>query len=296
LVLSYRIDAGTPPKNVNAATWPAQNASVVSAGCLHEAGIAVRQVHRGEMDLPFHPADHRQHLAKVRLRVPGIMPQRHEHLSLPLTLRQHVVFDDRQAAGVAMLVAQTLEDPLGCVPRLRRSPSILLQDPLDDARERIQLRTRRRPAPPVARRHRERQHLRHRPRVDPETSRRRSPADPLNLNRVPDRPYSSTSFIPQPFAFTAKSFPPPEFYAGATGQPGYFSEGFCLRRAQRSRAQQWCDAVADLLALQAEYAAWRTALPESLQGSATAEALDAIVDLDLDALAAIVPPRGYGRD
>jgi hypothetical protein len=65
---------------------------------------------------------------------------------------------------------------------------------------------------------------------------------------------------------------------------------------RRSRAQRWCDAVADLLALQAEYAAWRTALPESLQGSVTAEALDAIIDLDLDALAAIVPPRGYGRD
>ena len=29
---------------------------------------------------------------------------------------------------------------------------------------------------------------------------------------------------------------------------------------------------------------------------ATAEALQAIVDLDLDALTAIVPPRGYGRD
>jgi hypothetical protein len=37
-------------------------------------------------------------------------------------------------------------------------------------------------------------------------------------------------------------------------------------------------------------------LPDSLCGSATAEALQAIVDLDLDALIAIVPPRGYGRD
>ena len=32
LVLSYRIEAGTLPKKANAATWPAQNASVVSAG------------------------------------------------------------------------------------------------------------------------------------------------------------------------------------------------------------------------------------------------------------------------
>ena len=42
--------------------------------------------------------------------------------------------------------------------------------------------------------------------------------------------------------------------------------------------------------------AWLEALPDTLQGTATAEALQAIVDLDLDMLAAIEPPRGYGRD
>ena len=55
-------------------------------------------------------------------------------------------------------------------------------------------------------------------------------------------------------------------------------------------------AVAELLALQAEYAAWSDALPDSLRDSATAMALQEIVDLDLEALAAIQPPRGYGRD
>lgn len=39
-----------------------------------------------------------------------------------------------------------------------------------------------------------------------------------------------------------------------------------------------------------------TLLPEGLQGTATAEALQAIVELDLDALASTEPPRGYGRD
>jgi hypothetical protein len=48
--------------------------------------------------------------------------------------------------------------------------------------------------------------------------------------------------------------------------------------------------------LQAEYAAWCDAVPDSLRDSATATALQAIVELDLDELAAIVPPRGYGRD
>ncbi len=44
------------------------------------------------------------------------------------------------------------------------------------------------------------------------------------------------------------------------------------------------------------YVAWRDALPANLQDSALAEALQAIVDLDLDVLTEIVPPRGYGRD
>jgi len=65
---------------------------------------------------------------------------------------------------------------------------------------------------------------------------------------------------------------------------------------RRSRPQRWRDAVAELLALQAEYADWGTAMPESLRDSPTAQALEALVDLDLDALADIDLPRGYGRD
>jgi len=65
---------------------------------------------------------------------------------------------------------------------------------------------------------------------------------------------------------------------------------------RRSRSQRWNDFVAGLLALQAEYAAWYEALPDSLRDTATAAALLAIIELDLDELAAIVPPRGFGRD
>jgi hypothetical protein len=64
---------------------------------------------------------------------------------------------------------------------------------------------------------------------------------------------------------------------------------------RRSRLQRWHDAVAGLLALQDEYAAWCDALPDSLRDSATAVALQAIVDLDLDELTAIVPPRVRSR-
>ena len=145
---------------------------------LHETGVAVRQVHGEEVDLPFHPADHRQRLAKVRLRMPRIVPQRHKHLPLPLTARQHVILHDRQPADVAVLVAQTLEYPLRRVPLLRRPALILFQDPVDDPDKRIQLRPHRRPAAPVSRRNRKRQHLRHRPRIYPKSTRRLPPLIP----------------------------------------------------------------------------------------------------------------------
>jgi len=65
---------------------------------------------------------------------------------------------------------------------------------------------------------------------------------------------------------------------------------------RRTRPQRWHDAVAELLALQADYTAWAEALPEALRETATAEALQAVVNLDLSDLADIEPPRGYGRD
>ena len=70
------------------------------------------------------------------------------------------------------------------------------------------------------------------------------------------------------------------------------------RRAadRRSRTQRWRDAVAELVALQAEYAQWFETLPDPLHNTATGEALQAIADLDLSDLLVIEPPRGYGRD
>ena len=62
----------------------------------------------------------------------------------------------------------------------------------------------------------------------------------------------------------------------------------------RSRAKRWCDAISELTTLQGHYAAWLEALPENLQDSATAEALQAICDLDLTELQAIIPPRAFG--
>ena len=66
--------------------------------------------------------------------------------------------------------------------------------------------------------------------------------------------------------------------------------------ARRSRTKRWNDALAELIAVQDECAAWFDALPESLRDNATAAALQEMIDLDLDAIVAIQPPLGYGRD
>ena len=68
------------------------------------------------------------------------------------------------------------------------------------------------------------------------------------------------------------------------------------RATRRSRSKRWNDALAEMIAVQAECAAWFEALPENLRESPTAEALQEMIDLDLDAIAAVQPPRGYGRD
>jgi hypothetical protein len=64
----------------------------------------------------------------------------------------------------------------------------------------------------------------------------------------------------------------------------------------RSRARRWHDAVAELTDLQTQYATWLDALPSNLRESTTADALQAICDVDLTDLQAIEPPRGFGRD
>ena len=92
------------------------------------------------------------------------------------------------------------------------------------------------------------------------------------------------------------------YRATHTGRPllrllrGASSRATPSRTRRRSRLQRWHEAVAELLAVQSECAAWRDALPEALRDGATGEALQAIVDLDLDELASTEPPRGFGRD
>jgi hypothetical protein len=62
------------------------------------------------------------------------------------------------------------------------------------------------------------------------------------------------------------------------------------------RPRRWAAAVAALLDLQEEYRAWLDTLPANLEGSRLADKLQTIVELDLEELQTIDPPRGYGRD
>ena len=64
----------------------------------------------------------------------------------------------------------------------------------------------------------------------------------------------------------------------------------------RPLSRRWHDTVAGLVSLQADYARWLDALPEATRDTATGEALQAMVDLDLEDIIAIQPPRGFGRD
>jgi hypothetical protein len=62
---------------------------------------------------------------------------------------------------------------------------------------------------------------------------------------------------------------------------------------RRSRIQRWRDAVSTPTNLQTEYAGWLEALPDNQRDGTTAEALQAIVELDLSELPTIEPPRGF---
>src|SRR5271166_1148864 len=118
------------------------------------------------------------------------------------------------------------------MPLLPRPALILRQDTVDDPGERVELRTRRRPAPPIPGRYRERQHLGYCPRVNPKLSRRFPSAQTLDLYRVTNPPIKLHHFHPPPSAITPKGYLLPEFYSGATGLTGRFNEGFLLRRLQ----------------------------------------------------------------
>src|SRR5262249_12871873 len=68
---------------------------------------------------------------------------------------------------------------------------------------------------------------------------------------------------------------------------------YCRPADRRSMAQRWRDAVGELLDLQGAYRSWSAySLPPNVADSATAEALQAICEIDLTELNSVEPPRG----
>ncbi len=199
----------------------------------YEDGVAVRQVHREEVDLLFHPADLRQRLAEVGLGRSRLMAQRHEHLPLPQPALVHVLLHHRQPASVAVLIPKPFEDPLRGVPLLRRTAMVVLKDPVDHANKRVQLRPHRWPRPPVPWRYREHQHLGYRPRVDAKPPTRLAVAQSLDLDRMTDPTIKLHALHPSAPRQTGQGdYQLPEFCSGAAGQSGRFTEGVCRRRLQ----------------------------------------------------------------
>lgn len=70
----------------------------------------------------------------------------------------------------------------------------------------------------------------------------------------------------------------------------------CERTVRLTRPRRWNTAFAELQTLVGEYRAWYEAMPEQLRDTPTGEALLAMTELDLDEIASIQLPKGFGRD
>jgi hypothetical protein len=70
------------------------------------------------------------------------------------------------------------------------------------------------------------------------------------------------------------------------------------RPDRRGRPQQWAHAVQTLADLLDQFEEWRDKLPSGLENSATAEALDAVLELrgHVEDLQTVELPKGFGRD
>ena len=153
---------------------------------LHEAGVGVRQVHAEEMDLATHAADRGHRLAEVDLGRAGRVRQRHEGLPPTRACDPDVILHHCVAASIAVLVAQTLEDPLGRVPLLDRRSPVRLQDGRDHRQKRPKLRLLDRLRARIARRQREPAHLGDRLSAQPEHASRLTPRVALDKHELPN--------------------------------------------------------------------------------------------------------------
>ena len=105
------------------------------------------------MGFPLDTADDHQGLAEVALGVSRRMGQRHEHLLGLAAVLSYIVLDYGVLTVEPVLIPQPLEDALYRGALLPGTPEVVLQDPVDDTGEGLQLRLPGRRLPAVARRH-----------------------------------------------------------------------------------------------------------------------------------------------
>ncbi len=141
--------------------------------------IALRQIKGEEVRLPLNAANHDRRFTKIRLRMPGRMAERHEHLFARALPGPDAVFDDCVSAIKAALVAQPLKDTLCGVAPLARTRFVLSKPLVDLAGERIQLRAPNRRCPPIPRWLRIGQHLRNTVSANPKIPGNPTPAQPI---------------------------------------------------------------------------------------------------------------------
>ncbi|QFT71799.1 hypothetical protein FIU92_02060 [Ruegeria sp. THAF33] len=92
-----------------------------------------------EMGLLFNATDHNHSFAEIDLSVARCMIKRHEHLAMPSTVLPNIILDDGVTTLEAMLITQSLADPLGRMPLFARSLPIFRQPLINDPGEPIQL-------------------------------------------------------------------------------------------------------------------------------------------------------------
>src|ERR1019366_8408240 len=98
-----------------------------------------------------------------------------------------MILDDGVAAREPMLVAQTLENPLGRMTLLHRRCPVSIEDRIDHRNQAPQLRLLRWSLPHITRRHREPAHLRDCLSAQPKNTSRFPPALAIIENKLPNR-------------------------------------------------------------------------------------------------------------
>src|SRR4051794_34764116 len=171
----------------------------------------------------------------------GRVSQRYKHLLGPGTVLVHIGLHGRVAAGIAVLGAQALENALGRVPLLRRRGAVGRQDLVDDRSERAELGAGRRLGPPVARRHREGQHLAYSIAVNAKAPRRLALAQPLDMAGVANPSVELHREHPRPLRPVAhepkEGNDPVQFCTGAAGLPGRLSGTLSQCRTHKFQAK-----------------------------------------------------------